>query len=264
MKKRVLLISGIGIIIILAVVFQVNKSYVEKYNETFPEEYIHENYPNAEIISNHSEGDIIINAHSEKYLCYDSEKQFAFIQEFAYRGTPAKLAADNKNYRSYQSMMNHRESFDRCINSIPEYYGGEFFTRYNPDNISGILVFAHLKDIDLLPNLIDGLNNAIWEERTSNDFYICYSIYFCSDGIYDKFKNFDYESIVRTEEYMYYFSGQVGMETAELMSDKEFIMTGEYGMEYFTGKVPSETDILFIKGELNTTKLKIKLYCEKQ
>ena len=264
MRKRVLLNLSIGIIIILAAVFQYNNSYVKKYNETFPEEYIHENYPNAEIISNHSEGDMIINAHIEKYLCYETEKQFAFTQEFVYRGTPAKLTADNENYRSYKSMMNHRESFDRCINSIPEYYSGEFFTRYNPDNISGILVYAHLKDINLLPNLIDGLNNAIWEERTDNNFYICYSIYFCSDKFYDMFENFDYESIVRTEKYMYNFSGQVGMETAELMSGKEFIMTGAYGMDYFTKKTPSETDILFLKGEPNTTKLKIELYCEKQ
>ena len=264
MKKRVILfsIAAVCIIILLAVALAINKSNIEKYNETFPEEYITDNYPNAEIISSHSEGDSILTAPCEKYLCYDSDKHFAFTQKFMYSGSFSKLAPYNDNSKGYNSMMKHREAFDRCINSIPEYFDGEHFARYNPDNISGILIFARLKDVNALENLADGLYQTVIDEEAVSHVFVSYSIYMCSDELYEKLESFDYETLVHSEEFMDGNLALLSIEAVTLMSGNEFVETGEFGFDCLpdnADKLPSGTDVLMVRGGRNTLKGNIKI-----
>lgn len=267
MKRIIFTIIGLILLLSIALTFtlKISKSQAKKYNETFPEEYISETHPDCEIISHHAEGDNIITARCEKYLCYDTAKHFAFIQNFKYEGTLSKLSPDDeRNSRSYNSMMNYRESFDRCIEIIPEYYSGDYFTRYNPDNISGILIFTKLDNTSSLQELVNGLNESIDEERTLKNNYISYSIYFCSEELYTKLENYDYESIVRSETYMDSIIAQLGIDAVELMSGKKFEDKESFELKEFSDKNILENDVIFIHGEPNSTGHQIiRIFSEK-
>ncbi len=255
MKKYIILIVLGAIAALVA-----TRLYVKAWNQSYPETYLNETYSDFEILSHTSEGDMLLNSPCETYLCFDNTYQFVFVQEFDYKGLFKKLSATSENSRSHSEMLKRRTAFDACINLATAHYDGAYFTRYNPDHVSGILLFLHASDYAMLPQLAETLNQAIRQVKAEQGYAVSYTILLCNDTLYDKLEQADYEQIVKSEPYLNGNTGQLDIEAAELLLHTEFTKLGTGDYTQLQAKTVASADIMTVQNSVNSRDTKIVYY----
>lgn len=171
--------------------------------------YFKELYPNAEVtdIKEIAHPGFMSTEYTKRITLYDKEHNFYFDQTFYYEGLKA-LPLDDANAVWRERYLKTAIACENIVNAIPEYYDGEYFTRYSVGSgvfTDGMFIFIKQPSSEEYEKLIEGISAVTAENYTPTEYSHAYDGYIESDivvlppELYSKMQDADFSQVYETK-----------------------------------------------------------------
>lgn len=213
-------------------------SVVKSYNKSFPEKYISETYPDAEILSSGYSGGFMFDQGYLSYECRDKKTGMKFEQKFAESGLFGKLEPFEHSAYGYKASLKKWNADNTVIEKAESVLAAEHFIIHNPLDDSGVVIVARNASAENVDSLIKALNGLSSEmDKEYGD--VCYTIISCDDCIYKEIEQVDFENLYSGK------SGQCNFFDIAKKMDLDFsCITNKFvsGLDYDTYNAKGDPD----------------------
>ncbi|MCH5324278.1 MAG: hypothetical protein J1E39_03590 [Eubacterium sp.] len=131
----------------------------------------------------------LFTTYGMRYICFDETYQFKFQVEFSYNDI--HMLYPRNFYNDHETKVKNRESYDEFISRIPDYYDEEYFTLYDPDSVSGFMIYTEKPSYEKLETLVKGLDRTAQDILAETGIEVEYSVYILDESVYNAIKNSD-------------------------------------------------------------------------
>lgn len=198
LKIVIRIFAGLLLALIVTVsVFVIGSKLTARYNETFPEKYIADTYPNAEILGSGYTGGFMFDAGNLYYECRDTRTGMKFDQTFKKTGMFGRLEPYNELYNGYDARLTEWNAEEENIAAAESCLKAEHFIIHNPLNTSGIVIFAKNEAAENIDALMQTLNASILDRCRNSGLYTDYTIIVCGERLFDVMRSVDFDDIYR-------------------------------------------------------------------
>ncbi len=183
-----ILVGIVVLIFALVMIYIIGCKIADSHNKKFPEKYIAEKYPDAEILSSGWTGGFMFDKGDLYYELLDKNTGMKFYQNFAEKGIFNWLTPDD-NYNSYDQRLKQFEQENQLMETAEGCLEAESFMVHNPLESAGIVIVTKNESAQNINALMQALDDKISEQNTM----MFYTIISCGDRLYQKIGEIDFE-----------------------------------------------------------------------
>ena len=229
-------------------------------NKLYPEKYIAENYPDAEIIKTGMEYDMFgfVDTGFPVYYCRDTKTGTRFSVTFAGDGSFGRMKVLKDDYSSQQTSHSFA---DELIEEAEKHLKAEHLCLHDPYTECGIVIITKNERPENISWLINALNkriNHIWQNDST---YMMYDILDCSEGLFEKMKQLDWQAFDPEAGNYFGFncaanisgwhSEMITKKLSEAFDVRTFLNRGDADDELYKPPESFEDTVIEIEGEPN-------------
>ncbi|MCR5141693.1 MAG: hypothetical protein K6C68_04105 [Ruminococcus sp.] len=202
-KGKIIAAGLVSVPLIAGGTFAALSRYTKNFNKTFPEKYIAETYPDAEILSYGYEDGFFLDKGRMTYKCREKSTGILFVQTFKETVFLHKYLPGESSYErarsEYERARSEWEGMNELTDFAEQYVKAEHFIIKNPLRTPGIVIITKGESAENIDSLMKALNDEIrtlaGKHSSPNPLYLVYTIIDCTDGLYEKMQTVDWKSI---------------------------------------------------------------------